>query len=814
MPIRARVYIATIVLAGSAALARELAQWTCPRPALFGTFLLIAVLSSLFKVSLPGIKGTMSMSYIFLMLSVANLGLSETLIIGLATTLAQSFWKYRERPKAVHVLFNSASIIIALMGAYGAFHSAIVTRILALPVAQVFLSAAVYFFLNTWSIALVIALTGQGQVLAIWKSSYLWSFPHYLLSASIVAVVEALGPKLGAQVFIIVLPVAYVVFRSYRLHVMRLEEEKARAEEARRHAQEMSALHLRTIHSLALAIEAKDETTHDHLQRVQVYALEIGRELLLTEVEMQALQAAAILHDIGKIAVPESIISKPGKLTPEEFAKMKIHPVVGAEIVENVGFPYAVAPLVRGHHEKWDGSGYPDGLKAEEIPMGARILSAVDCLDALASDRQYRRALPLEKAMAVVVADSGKSFDPRVVEVLQRRFLELEQKAREAPTVQPPVLSIDLRVERGAAPATGYAGGNVEGATTGSDDGSALIVQLAAAHKQLQGLDELSAEFGRTVTPDELLGALEQRLRAWAPFDCFAVYVRHGDHLRPAFVRGEHADLFAHLEIPVGHGLSGWVAENRKPMLNGNPSVEPGRLSEDPRFAALRSGLAIPFESTDEVLGVLALYHRDRDAYTANHLRLLMGIRSRLAPALETAISHQAFRRSARTDELTNLPNPAALVLMLDSEIARCRRSNSGLAVVAVEPDGPWSQSQRLSISAALRESGQRWDIVARTAGEGFDVVLSVHGAAALNRRVQKLKETVERALTEISPDGRLSVRFGEASFPADAANSVQLLALAHERVGTPRQATAGLPVLLDAVRKERGIDASAPDKH
>src|SRR3989440_6539273 len=118
--------------------------------------------------------------------------------------------------------------------------------------------------------------------------------------------------------------------------------------------------------------------------------------------EMEALQAASLLHDIGKLAVPEHIISKPGRLTPEEFEKMKIHPVVGAEILERVQFPYPVVPIVRAHHEKWDGTGYPSGLAGEAIPIGARILSAVDCLDALASDRQYRRALPLDQAMSGV----------------------------------------------------------------------------------------------------------------------------------------------------------------------------------------------------------------------------------------------------------------------------------------------------------------------------------------------------------------------------------------------------------------------------
>ena len=196
------------------------------------------------------------------------------------------------------------------------------------------------------------------------------------------------------------------MYRQYKLYLDRLEHDKI-------HVEEIAGLHLRTIEALALAIEAKDATTHDHLQRVRVYATEIGREINMSPEELDALQAAALLHDIGKLAVPEHIISKPGKLTPEEFEKMKIHPLVGAEILEEVKFPYPVVPIVRAHHEKWDGTGYPFGLSGEEIPVGARILSAVDCLDALASDRQYRRALPLDEAMKIVVERIGQSLRSR-----------------------------------------------------------------------------------------------------------------------------------------------------------------------------------------------------------------------------------------------------------------------------------------------------------------------------------------------------------------------------------------------------------------
>ncbi len=178
------------------------------------------------------------------------------------------------------------------------------------------------------------------------------------MGAAVVGLMRWLHSFTDWQTSLLTLPVVYLVYRSYRLYLGKLEDEK-------RHVEEMADLHMRTIEALALAIEAKDQTTHDHLQRVRVYAVEVAKDLKVDREGMEALQAAALLHDIGKLAVPEHIISKPGRLTPEEFEKMKIHPVVGAEILERVRFPYPVVPIVRAHHEKLDGSGYPNGLKGD-----------------------------------------------------------------------------------------------------------------------------------------------------------------------------------------------------------------------------------------------------------------------------------------------------------------------------------------------------------------------------------------------------------------------------------------------------------------
>ena len=243
-------------------------------------------------------------------------------------------------------------------------------------------------------------------------------------------------------------PLFYAICRSYRMYVRGCEERRL-------HRDQIEAQHLRTIEALALALDAKDPETRNHLGRVRVYAVELAREMGVHDQELECLRAAALLHDIGKLALPERIISKPGKLTPEEFEKVKAHPLVGAEILQRVGFDPLVPAIVRAHHERWDGRGYPDGLRGDQIPLGARILSAVDALDALSTDRRYRKALPLSEAMREVSLRAGISFDPEVVALLARRYEELERKvSRQASAYAK--LSLDVRVDRGVAPAAGF----------------------------------------------------------------------------------------------------------------------------------------------------------------------------------------------------------------------------------------------------------------------------------------------------------------------------------------------------------------------
>src|SRR5579864_9350739 len=414
----AKLYIAVVVIAGLATLVYGGIHQTSRNIAEFICYLGIAILASRLKVNLPGITGTLSVNFLFILIGILELSFSETLILGGVSMLAQCL--YPDRPKALQVTFNVCAGALSTALAYIVYHHRLTNVVIDSRPVLLGLAATVYFIANAGTIAAVISLTEHRRLSRILVDCYFWSFPYYLVGAGIAGIIAWLNRTFNWETCLLVLPAVYLIYRSYRLYLGKLEDEK-------RHVEEMASLHLRTIEALALAIEAKDQTTHDHLQRVRVYAVEVAKELGVSPDEMQAVHAAALLHDIGKLAVPEHIISKPGRLTLEEFEKMKIHPVVGAEILQRVRFPYPVVPIVRAHHEKWDGSGYPAGLKGTEIPIGARILSAVDFLDALASDRQYRRAMPLDDVMKRLEGQAGKSFDPKVVDVLQRRYLDLEK---------------------------------------------------------------------------------------------------------------------------------------------------------------------------------------------------------------------------------------------------------------------------------------------------------------------------------------------------------------------------------------------------
>ncbi len=703
MSTRAKLFIASTAAFGVWVFAHSMWGWHSADPPRFICYLLIAVLASGLKIQLPGIDGTMSVNFLFILLGVLEMSLPETLVIGCTASLAQCLWSARRKPDPAKVVFNVFSMMAtAIAFSYLAFHRLEHVLGESTPLLLV-VTALVFFIANTLPVTIIISLTEGKSPRKIWSECYFWSFPYYLVGAATVFVVDLVNRHTGWQTTLLVLPVIYWVYRSYRLYLGRLEAEKKHVEVEKRHVEDVAKLHLRTIEALALAIEAKDHTTHSHLQRVRVYAVEIAKELGFASEEIEALRAAALLHDIGKLAVPEHIINKPGRLTPEEFEKMKIHPTVGAEILERVAFPYPVAPIVRAHHERWDGLGYPEGLKGEQIPRGARVLSAVDCLDALASHRQYRNALPLDAAMEKVVSMSGTSFDPEVVQVLRRRYRELEVMAVSTGTAEEHNLSLDVHVDGKVEPDAGYEHAAAPPSPAGDAD---FLSSIASARQEAQTMFELSQDLGNSLSLGETLSVLSMRLRKLVPYDSMVVFLVKEGHLAPELVSGDNFRMLSLLNIKVGEGLCGWVAENRKPILNGNPEVEAGYISDPAKFTTQRSALAVPLDGLNGVVGVLAMYRAERDAFTADHLRILLAVSAKIALSVENALKYQQAENSATTDYLTGLPNARSLFVHLSRELSRCRRTGTSLAVMVCDLDN-FKQINDLYRTPRGRQSAQ-----------------------------------------------------------------------------------------------------------
>jgi diguanylate cyclase (GGDEF)-like protein/putative nucleotidyltransferase with HDIG domain len=773
-----KAYLSTVIGLGAAVLISQVYRWDCADPVKFACYFVLALLASAMKVSLPGVSGTMSVFFLFVLVGIVDLSLPETVALGAAATLAQCLWHARRRPSALQISFNLASIAIAIIECrylyewLAGFHVAFSFRL--------FLTATVLFAGNTLPVAIAIGVTENKQIYRVWRECYFWSFSYYMLGAAIAAAVSAANHAWGWRPSLLILPVVYLIHRSYQLYLDRLRRDKE-------HAESIAELHLRTIEALALAIEAKDSTGSAHLQRVQFYAVEVGREMGLRKDQLDALRAAALLHDIGKLAVPEHIVSKAGRLTPEEFDKMKIHPVVGAEILERVQFPYPVAPIVRAHHEKWNGQGYPDGLRGEQIPIGARILAAVDGLDSLASERQYRRALPFQKAMALISSEAGKSYDPGVVAVLEKRCVDLEQRAQSLVSIAPraPQAPPDDRV----LPAAGLAPSGDTVFPRAGADGAAFLNAIAAARQEVQDLFELTKDLGNSLSMDETLSVVAARLLRLIPYDTLAIYISREDNLFPVYTCGEDARAFLALSIPLGQGLSGWVARNRKSLVNGDPALEPGYSS---RAGRMRSALSAPLAGPNGVIGALTLYHAQPEAFTRDHLRILQAISSKLALSIENALKYQQAESSAATDHLTGLPNARSLFLRLESELARAARAGSTLATVVCDLNGFKQVNDRQGhlagnkvlqqVARALEENCRPYDYVARMGGDEFVLLMPDISVEAARAKSVLLSEAVSRACPG------LSLSYGVALYPQDGNAAHGLLGEADRRMYGAKQ--------------------------
>jgi diguanylate cyclase (GGDEF)-like protein/putative nucleotidyltransferase with HDIG domain len=602
----------------------------------------------------------------------------------------------------------------------------------------------------------------------------------------------------------------------YRFNENRLNEVRQAEAEKHRYLQQMADIHMNTIESLAIAIDAKDQTTHGHVRRTQIYAREMGTLFDVTGAELQALIAGALLHDIGKLAVPEYILNKPGKLTEAEFAKMKIHPTVGGDILKRVHFPYPVEDIVRYHHEKWDGTGYPKGLRAEWIPLVARIISVVDFYDATRCDRPYRKGMKREDSIALLKNMSGTAFDPHVVDVFIEHVEEFD-KLIGAEDIQEQVFPEQVDYSTLTRPDAGLASDIM-----GTPDNQSGFRSITEAQREVFALHEIAQTIGSSLNLNDTVTLVANKLRAIVPFDTciiFTVDDKSGKAIA-AHAAGEHVDFFSLRKMQVGEGITGWVIANARSMCNASPDLDLVGIPEE-IAKQFRGVLVSPLLREDGAFGAITLYSKSRTSYTTEHVRLLESVAQHASSALNNALTFEKTKDSALTDPLTDLPNARSFYMMLEQRIAECQRMNrESLALISIDVDNfktindsyGHAIGDRLlaSVAAVLRKELRQMDFLTRYAGDEFVAILPMASTSMAASVAERLRIAVESKKFTVRTGRTVAVgiSLGTACFPADGETTEELLTAAarnmqhdkHARKTIHTLATTPTVVALDAL--------------
>jgi diguanylate cyclase (GGDEF)-like protein/putative nucleotidyltransferase with HDIG domain len=538
---------------------------------------------------------------------------------------------------------------------------------------------------------------------------------------------------------------------------------------------EASRIHLATIEALATAIDARDQLGVGHVRRTQIFAVGVGEYLGLGETEISALGTGALLHDIGKLAVPDHILNKPESLTSAEAEKVKIHASVGASILEKVGFDGPVVPTVKYHHENWDGTGYPEALRGEAIPLTARILSIADAYDTLRGSRPCRPGATKGEAAASLRKWSGSRFDPRLVKV----FLD--------------------NVERFEAEVTrkglGYQACDERLRGLASPNAQNFIEQIKLANREASTMYELAKDFSGLLTLDETLKLLTDKIRDFVSFHNCTVYLidKQSGDARAAFVAGKHAAVFNDHVIKAGAGITGRVLETQKPEASCDPWPDL-QLLRSSLNTDLRSMIALPILSEGNLIGAVSLYSTEPDGYSDEHLRLVETITQIAADAVAKSQRHAETESHALTDPMTGLPNARSLQLQFEKELARAQRNSGSFQVLMLDLDGfkqvndtlghKVGDRMLLEIGRVIRGQLREYDFLARYAGDEFVALVPDMSSEAIYDLCRRIENQVENFELAVGDDiAHVGVSIGWATYPSTGQAIDQLLIAADKEM-------------------------------
>jgi diguanylate cyclase (GGDEF)-like protein/putative nucleotidyltransferase with HDIG domain len=646
--------------------------------------------------------------------------------------------------------------------------------------------ALLQYFLSTLATSTVLKIdTGQKATLPS-QESIVWTITAQLAAASSAVLFYSAIHGAGLPYALLGFLITVLIYLLYLFNEKRVDEVRRAEAHQRRHIEEMATIHMNTIESLAIAIDAKDQTTHGHVRRTQIYAQKMGELLKVSDLEVKALVAGALLHDIGKLAVPEYILNKPGKLTEAEFAKMKIHPTVGGDILRRVNFPYPVEDIVRYHHEKWDGSGYPKGLRQEQIPLVARIISVVDFYDATRCDRPYRKGMKREESLALLQSMAGNAFDPRVVnnfvanvEMFDR--LIAKEDIREQVHCEEDLVDYATSTRPDAGLASD---------TLGAANDTVGFRSISEAQREVFALHEIAQTIGSSLNISDTVTLVTNKLRSIVPFDTciiFTVDEKSGKAVA-LHVAGDDAAFFKRRRVDIGDGITGWVVANSRSMCNASPELDlvgvPDEIAK-----AYRGILVSPLTREDGSFGAITLLSKSRTTYTTEHVRLLESVCQHASSALNNALTFEKTKESALVDPLTELPNARAFYMLLGQRIAECQRmDHESLAVICMDLDDFKAINDEFghaigdrvlaSIAGVIRKELRQMDVLARYAGDEFVIIMPMASEQMAHTVVDRIRIAVEAQKFSVRAGKtvQLGLSLGLACFPAAGETTEELL--------------------------------------
>jgi putative nucleotidyltransferase with HDIG domain len=725
---------------------------------------LLTLVSGSATVRLPSLPATISISETFVFTSVLLFGPSAGTLTVALDAFVISVWLASRGHPFYRLVFNITALPLALWLAAHIFYlvwdtaplhsvkqSVEITSLLP-PLA---LFTAVYFLLNSWMIAVAIALERHVSPLQVWRKNLAWLSLNYVGGASVAALLVSYTRNID-YAYIAVLPLLAILYFTFAVSMGRVED-------ANRHLGELNHLYMSTIETLAMAIDAKDQITHGHIRRVQQYAVTLARQLGVTDsAQISAIEAASLLHDMGKLAVPEYILNKPGRLTPAEFEKMKLHASVGADILSAIPFPYPVVPIVRHHHENWDGTGYPDGLRGTDIPIGARILSVVDCFDALTSDRPYRPRLADSEAIRILVERRGSMYDPWVVDTFVLVHDEIA-----------PALHATEPETGGLAAITG----RIALGTSSSVSAVATLDNISSGAEEMLILYDLARALSTRSSMREVGETVSAHLKRIIPAATIALFVFEAlrDELLVVHASGEHAGHFTGLRIPRGQRLSGWVAANLCTILNSDPVLDLGESARSlhPR---LRSSVSTPLVTGTTLIGVISAYSTVPEAFNQDHARILEVIARHAAQPIRAAsacvgdtLRGESHDRDYAADTISQTVPTASLSIVL----VTLNHLKEGMES---------TEEAQFVFAARIRSLLRESDVLFRHSSNDFIAFLPQTDANAADSIAQRI-------VSWGAPDGPsdtaksgIQVAVGRATAPHDGGAFESLIAIARQR--------------------------------